>query len=137
MKAIVDTNVVAYYLLGTVGFAEEAGRFFATLKRGMAPVHWEAEIANVIWMATRSGVLPPDESVERLILARRLGIQSMPTRSLCQNALLRSIGSGISVYDTLFVELAYRERCPLVTFDKARLKAFADIASRPGIFVSK
>ena len=132
MKAVVDTNVVAYYLLGTPKFAEEAGKFLATLKRGIAPVHWEAEIANVIWMATRTGILQPAESIERLILARRLGIESLPTRSLCQSALLRSIRSGVSIYDTLFVELAERERCPLVTFDKAILRAFPNIARRPG-----
>ena len=31
----------------------------------------------------------------------------------------------------LFVELAVRSRCPLVTFDKAVLRAFPEIATRP------
>jgi predicted nucleic acid-binding protein len=48
-----------------------------------------------------------------------------------QGALLRSVASGICVYDTLFVELAARFECPLVTFDKAMLKTFPDIAVRP------
>jgi predicted nucleic acid-binding protein len=37
----------------------------------------------------------------------------------------------VSVYDTLFVELAARARCPLLTFDKAVLRAFPDVARRP------
>jgi hypothetical protein len=41
------------------------------------------------------------------------------------------VASGIAVYDTLFVELAARTKCPLVTFDKAVLKAFPEIALRP------
>jgi len=45
--------------------------------------------------------------------------------------LLRSVAAGIPAYDTLFVELAARAGCPLVTFDKAVLKAFPEIAIRP------
>ena len=37
----------------------------------------------------------------------------------------------IAVYDTLFVELAARAACPLVTFDKAVIRAFPNIAIRP------
>jgi predicted nucleic acid-binding protein len=44
---------------------------------------------------------------------------------------LRAIESGVSVHDTLFVELAARSGCPLLTFDKAVLKAFPDMARRP------
>ena len=46
--------------------------------------------------------------------------------------LVRSINSGISVYETLFVEVAHRQRLPLATFDTALLKAFPGIAARPG-----
>jgi predicted nucleic acid-binding protein len=50
---------------------------------------------------------------------------------LCQGALLRAVTTGVPVYDTLFVELAARTGCPLVTFDKAVLRAFPEIARRP------
>ena len=82
-------------------------------------------------MAVRSDTLPPEEGPVRLSLARRLGVESVATATLCQGALLRSVGSGIAVYDTLFVELAARTGCPLLTFDKAVIKAFPDIAIRP------
>ena len=131
MKAVVDTNVVAYLLLGTEGFVEEAKACFKTVSNPIAPAHWEAELTNVVWMAVRSGVLPPEEGPVRLSLARRLGVESVTTATLCQGALLRSVGSGIAVYDTLFVELAARTGCPLLTFDKVLIKAFPDIAIRP------
>ncbi len=131
MKAVVDTNVVAYLLLGTETFVDEAKACFGTVSNALAPAHWEAELTNVIWMAVRSGVLPPMDGPVRLGLARRLGVESIATATLCQGALLRSIASGVPVYDTLFVELAARSACPLVTFDKAVLKAFPDIAIRP------
>jgi predicted nucleic acid-binding protein len=41
------------------------------------------------------------------------------------------MNSNAAVYDTLFVELAVRERKRLVTFDAKLLAAFPDVAVRP------
>jgi predicted nucleic acid-binding protein len=135
VKAVVDTDVVAYFLLGTEPFAAEAHRFLSAVSHPLAPALWEAEIANVLWMAVRTEVLPPDEGSARLGLAARLGIESVPTRPLLQAALLRSVTTHVAVYDTLFVELAIREACPLATFDRAVLKAFPKVAVRPSVLV--
>lgn len=131
MKAVVDTKVVAYLLLGTEAFVDEARVCFEQVATPLAPAHWEAELASVVWMATRAGVLVPSDAPARLALARRLGIESVATATLSQGALLRSIHTGVTVYETLFVELAARAACPLVAFDKAVLKAFPDLACRP------
>ena len=136
MKAVVDTNVIAYLLLNTDKFVDEARDCMAAVKVAMAPAHWEAELANVVWMAVRAGVLLPEDGRSRLALSRGLGIESVATASLCQGALVRSIASGVAVYDTLFVELAIRMKCPMVTFDKAVLKAFPEVAVRPGRLLS-
>ena len=137
MKAVIDTNVLAYLLLGTEQFVDEAKAGFAAITNPLAPAHWGTELANIIWMAVRSGVLPSEEGPVRLSLARRLGIESVAVGTLCQGALLRSMASGVPVYDTLFVELAVRAKCPLATFDKAVLKAFPDIAMRPYEFAAR
>jgi predicted nucleic acid-binding protein len=131
MKAVVDTNVVAYFLLGTEAFVDEARICFEAVSNPVAPAHWEAELTNVVWMAIRTGVLPAEEGPVRLGLARRLGIESIATATLCQGALLRAVTAGVPVYDTLFVELAVRTGCPLVTFDKTMLRSFPDVARRP------
>jgi predicted nucleic acid-binding protein len=132
VKAVVDTNVIAYLLLNTDKFVDEARECMAVLSVAMAPAHWEAELANVIWMAVRAGVLAPEDGRSKLALSRSLGIESVALAPLCQGALVRSITSGAAVYDTLFVELAIRTKCPMVTFDKAVLKAFPEVAVRPG-----
>jgi predicted nucleic acid-binding protein len=49
---------------------------------------------------------------------------------------MRAHQSGVAVYDTLFVELAARERLPLATFDAGLLKAFPNIAARPSALVT-
>ena len=131
MNAVVDTNVVAYFVLGTDRFVEEARTFIEALDEAWAPAVWEAELANALWMATRHNVLTIDEAAKRLSLADGLAIHAVPNRTLWQGALVRAHRAKIAVYDTLFIELAVRERLPLATFDAALLKAFPDIAVRP------
>lgn len=137
MKAVVDTNVVAYLMLGTDRFVDEARGCMTALDEAWAPALWEAELANAIWMAVRHKVLPLDEAAKRLTLADGLGIHSVPNRTLWQGALVRAHEANVAVYDTLFVELAVREQVPLATFDGGVLKAFPSIAVRPGRLLSK
>lgn len=131
MKFVVDTNVVAYYLLGTPDFADEVRQFWPDVSEALAPALWEAELANVVWMSVRTGALPEAEGPLKLSLAARLGIHSVATRSLWHGALHRAVQTGVAVYDTLFIELADREQAPLVTFDRRLLKASPTIAKRP------
>jgi len=131
MKVVVDTNVVAYFLLGTEEFVEQARRFWQRVKEPIAPALWEAELANVVWMAVRAKVLAPEEAPKRLTLAAALGIQSVSSKSLWHGALTRAVSSGVAVYDTLFVELASREHLLLATFDESILTSFPDLARRP------
>jgi predicted nucleic acid-binding protein len=131
MRTVVDTNVVAYYLLGNPQFGAEARDFWKSLSEPLAPAVWEAELANVVWMSVRLGVLPSVDGTTKLNLARHLGIHTVATRALWHGALLRSIETGVAVYDTLFVELAERERAPLVTFDQRLLKNWPNVARRP------
>ena len=136
MKAVVDTNVVAYVLLGTEQYVDEARTFLVSLSAARAPAQWEAEIANVLWMAARHKILTIEEAISRLNLAGSLGIHTVANRTLWQGALVRAHQSGVAVYDTLFVELAARERLPLATFDTALLKAFPNIAARPAVLMT-
>ncbi|HYM12386.1 MAG TPA: type II toxin-antitoxin system VapC family toxin [Bryobacterales bacterium] len=134
---MVDTNVVAYFLLGTLPFVAEARQFWYAVGEPIAPALWEAELANVVWMAVRTGMVPAADGPKRLDLAARLGIRSVPSRKLWQGALSRAVASGVAVCDTLFVELASRERVPLATFDTKLLTAFPEIAKRPGALLPK
>lgn len=136
VKAVIDTNLVAYLLLGTEAFVDEARACLEHVDAPLAPAHWEAELTNVVWMAVRTGVLAAAEGPVRLGWARQLGIESIPTGTLCQGALLRAIASGVAAHDTLFVELATRSGCPLLTFDTAVLKAFPDTARHPREFLA-
>lgn len=135
MKAVVDTNVVAYYLLATEPYIEEVQRFWHEVSEPIAPSSWEAELSNVMWMAVRHKVLSLPEALKRLELAERLGIQSVRCGGLWQGALSRACVTGVSAYDTLFVELADRTGVPLVTYDQRVLDEFPKVARRPSALI--
>lgn len=132
MRAVIDTNVIAYYLFGAREFTQEAQAFLQRAEELLAPAVWEAELANVVWMSVRGGVIAEEEAPAKLSLAARLGIHSVAVRTLWHGALLRSIQSGVAVYDTLFVELAEREQVPFITFDQKLTQAYPSLARRPG-----
>jgi predicted nucleic acid-binding protein len=131
VKAVVDTNVVAYFLLGTEPFRSECEEFWTDVEDPVAPASWEAELVNVLWMAARREILQLPEALHRLELAKRLGIRSIPIGNLWQGALARAVASGVTAYDTLFVELAHRDGIPLATFDQSVIKSFPRVAMRP------
>jgi predicted nucleic acid-binding protein len=131
MNCVVDTNVVAYYLIGETDLADESRAFWHSADELLAPSSWEAELANVIWMSVRTRGIDEVAASVKLELAARLGIHSVPTRALWQGALARAVASDVPVYDTLFVELADREQVPLVTFDRKLLAAYPSVAKRP------
>lgn len=137
MTAVVDTNVVAYYLLGAEPFVDEVRQFWHAADETRAPVHWEAELANAIWMAVRTAALPREEGHQKLDMTSRLGIQTVPIRAMWQAALTRALASGVAVYDTLFVEVAAQRDLKLATFDAALLKKFPETAQRPRSFSSQ
>ena len=137
LKAVVDTHVIAYYLLATEPFIEEVRTFWHRSLDLSAPALWEAEVSNVLWMAARTRVIDKRQALRRLMLAARLGIRSVPIRRLWRGALARALNSNVSAYDALFVELAVRERKPLVTFDARLLTAFPGVAVRPKALAAK
>jgi len=131
VRAVVDTNVVVYFLLHTEPFAEECEHFWREVEEPIAPASWEAELVNALWMAIRKDVLDLPQALDRLDLASSLGVRSIAISNLWQGALTRAHASGLAAYDTLFVELAERESLPLATFDEGILKAFPRLAMRP------
>ena len=57
MKIVVDTNVIAYHLIGPDAFASEVRELWVRVEEPVAPSLWEAELGNVLWMAVRAKVV--------------------------------------------------------------------------------
>lgn len=90
MKAVVDTNVVACLLLGTEQYVDEARTFMTIVDEARAPALWEAELGNVLWMATRHKSLTIEQAITRPALADSLGVYAVPNRTLWRGALVRA-----------------------------------------------
>ena len=119
---VVDTNVVAYLLLrGPQTAAAEA--LLEAQPTWAAPPLWRSEWRNVLVGYWRRGslsleqVIALQEQAETLVIGHEEPVQS--------EAVLRlAASSGCSAYDCEFVAVAQQLDAPLVTADRALLKAF-------------
>lgn len=134
MKSIVDTNVLAYYLLRTEPFYAETKAFWEAADEAWAPDSWRAEFLNVLWLAVRAGVIDPIQAERRLFLAERLITKTIPVWQVATSALHLAMTHEHPAYDTIFVALAILEDVPLVTCDQKLLGKFPEWARRPGSF---
>lgn len=131
MNVVLDTNVAAYHLLATEPFCHAAGRFLRAGHTLFAPASWAAELTNVLWLATRHGVLDPVLAEQKLALARALNVTLAPPFDEAAAALALATTHDHPAYDTLSVALARRLKAPLATWDRALLAKFPDVARRP------
>ena len=119
---VVDTNVVAYLLLpGPQTAAAEA--LLEGQPTWAAPPLWRSEWRNVLCGYLRRGslsleqVIALQEQAETLVIGHEEPVQS--------EAVLRlAASSGCSAYDCEFVVADQQLDAPLVTADRALLKAF-------------
>lgn len=119
---VVDTNVVAYLLLrGPQTAAAEA--LLEAQPTWAAPPLWRSEWRNVLCGYLRRGslsleqVIALQEQAETLVIGHEEPVQS-------QAVLRLAASSGCSAYDCEFVAVAQQLDAPLVTADRALLKAF-------------
>lgn len=134
---VVDTDVIAAAVLGEPRVGEEAGRLLAGRWEILAPSHWKAEFANVLWKAARSGRVAAENIDCLLTIAEGLPIASVPTEELWRGAVARAVLSDHPVYDTLFVELAARSRTHVASYDQPLQKRFPSLVKRPAAILKQ
>jgi len=131
MNIAVDTNILAYLLLGTKPYAAEVRDLILESERIFAPDIWRAELVNVLWMSVKKKVISIDDAIRRLELAESLVTDTIPTLLLWGDAINLAIKSDHSPYDTLFLVAAQMNRLALFTYDKRLLERFPEQAKRP------
>ena len=136
-KFVVDTNVLAYYALRAAPFHEEVPALVSEPLELIAPDSWRSEFLSVIWQAVDSGGIAMEDGMELLEDVERLLDWSVPVSWLWREAIVCAVEHHCSTYETLFVVLAERECCSLLTYDRGLLTAFPQIASTPGQALSR
>jgi predicted nucleic acid-binding protein len=130
---VVDTNALAYLLLGGTGTAEARGVYIRD-PVWHSPLLWRSEFRSVLAVYLRQGTLTLDDALavqrkaEELLAGREHVVPS--------DRVLRLVAaSSCSAYDCEFVALAQQLMVPLVTADRAVLKDFPAIAVSPARFL--
>jgi predicted nucleic acid-binding protein len=89
----------------------------------MAPDIFAVEIAHALSRAERKRLIRPPQGMKRLIAVMRFPPVLYAYLPLIPRAFAISSAMGVGVYDCLYVALAERERCSLVTADEKLAKA--------------
>jgi predicted nucleic acid-binding protein len=128
--------VIAAALLGEPERGRQAERVIIGGYQLIAPSHWQAELANVIWKAVIWGALPLENVEQVLSVASKLPIANVAISEIWNGAVGRAISTKHPAYDTLFVELAIREKAHLVSFDKKLKRHFSEVVVEPKALVN-
>ena len=132
---VVDTNVIHYcWVRGQNTELAQAVR--RQDPDWHAPILWRSELRNVLTAYLRQGLMSRAEIVGILNLADQAFVES---EHIVGDDLVLDIvaASTLTAYDAEFVALAGALSVPLVTADKAVLKAFPDRALTMDAFVGR
>lgn len=122
MTYVVDASIIVMWL-APEEYSRDARRLRQTEAQMLAPAHFRPEVANALWKKVRQGILSSDEA--RRMLALDLPVEEVSTLPLLPAAFDIAARFERTVYDALYVALALREHCQLVTADKKLRNALA------------
>ncbi len=124
---VVDASVAVKWFLREV-HAEAAMRILDPNHELIAPDLIWAEFGNVLWKRRRRGEITFATARAILLDFKRYPIATMPVAPLVEAALEIADGLRQSVYDSLYLALAERRECRLVTADRRFRDAVMDSA---------
>lgn len=91
-----------------------------------APDLLAAELANVIWKRHRRGEVDVEEARDVVQRFGRLPLHWTPSRTVAAAAVELALATGRTAYDCIYIALAIRQRCPMVTTDKRLVNGLSD-----------
>lgn len=121
MRLVVDASVAVKWLVPEAD-SEQARRVYSDWKQGLvqllAPSLLVAEVANVLWKKAKTNELHSAHAAGLFRDFKLLNLSLVPIEGLVLHALDFSFIYKHPVYDCIYVALALRERCPLLTADE-------------------
>jgi len=131
---VVDSNVIAYCWISSdrTGLAQ---RVRSCDPEWHAPVLWRSELRSGLVVYIQRGEIEVDRAAETMAAAE--GALAGREHQVASGRVLQlAAGSHLSAYDCEFVALAESLAVPLVTEDRAVLKAFPEMAITMERFVA-
>lgn len=125
MIYVLDSNVALKWVLPETD-SDKALRLRADVQAGVhgliAPDVFSIEIAHALTRAERKGDIPIGDAEVHLLNILSSAPQFHSSLALLRRALALSSAARIGVYDCLYIALAERETCQLVTADDKLVK---------------
>ena len=121
---IVDTNVIAYAVLGPAEVRERAWQALADVDAVAVPDLFFAEYGNVVWQWARRPGVDVAAFLGALDHAEALIERVLPTEQLWRAAVGLALRHDHPVHDAVFVAAAERLGSKVLTFDRGLLRAF-------------
>jgi predicted nucleic acid-binding protein len=126
MKYVLDSNVALKWVLPEPD-ADKAVQVREDFRRGitelLSPDVFPIEVAHAIARAERRGIIRPTEGWPKLVDVLNTPPILHPYLPLLPRAFAIASTARIGVYDCLFVALAERERCQMLTADDRLMKS--------------
>jgi|ERR1041385_4613015 predicted nucleic acid-binding protein len=115
---VVDANIAIKLYVPEVHSAE-AVRFYSDEHELIAPEFMLAEVTNIVWKkATLLGEISESEAQTIVAAVQELPFDYYYTAGLLNDALKVAMQTKHSVYDSLYLALAWQEGCQLMTDDR-------------------
>lgn len=129
MQYVLDASVAIKWVINEPGSPEARRLRDICLPRGdelIAPEYFAVEVANVLTKAQRRGVISSGQLSLKLVDLIVNGPELFPTFNLIFRAVEIATEARIGLYDCLYVALAEREDCELITADERLKRALPD-----------
>ena len=124
MSVVVDASVVVHWLTPGI-FTDPAARLLDEERRFMAPDLLVAEVGNAVWKYHRQRLLSREEADAAIDMLAVAPIVLHPSPQLIADAFLIAADLDRSVYDSLYLALAFATGAPFVTADRKLHNAIA------------
>jgi predicted nucleic acid-binding protein len=122
IRFVVDASIAVKWLLPE-DHTEAAQRALSRTHELLAPDLIWSEVCSALWKQWRRGRLPSDAARVLIQDFRRYPLRIAPSEALLSEAWDIAEEFGRSIYDSLYLALAVRRGCPLVTADRAFYRA--------------
>jgi predicted nucleic acid-binding protein len=127
MNLVIDASVSAKWFFKEQG-TDDALALLDGCHRGeiefLAPEILTAEMANLIWNKVLRRAVAADQACTFLDAFQRVPVRLSPASEVAGAALRLAVKFRHSAYDCLYVTLAAREGCELMTADKGLYHVF-------------
>ena len=122
-RLVVDASVAVKWVLKEA--ESDSARRIVDQAELLAPDLLWAELGNVLWRRQRSGDLSLMDARGMLLTLRDFPVQTHSMFPLLPLALEIALAIGHSIYDCIYLALADREDCRVVTADRRLQNAVA------------